>query len=193
MRSTAAAGTHAAGPPWPWWSPCRRCPCARRHAARPSLPATLTLRNCSFKAVVGEDRNLLLMPCWREDDPTDDMVGPRHSEAAQGWIGPAVPLPAGPAQMAAVWLAAGAPAAVPTCLLAAYADSDLVTAFPHQCPLYIASARLGHAPATWCPPTPQLNLTRPNPSPRPHPPTTPRQTRTHTSPPHPRTCRCDTS
>lgn len=30
----------------------------------------------SFKAVAGEEANMLLMPCWRDDDPTDDMV--RH-------------------------------------------------------------------------------------------------------------------
>ncbi|KAL4452322.1 hypothetical protein ABPG75_007984 [Micractinium tetrahymenae] len=29
----------------------------------------------SFKAVAGEEGNMLLMPCWKEDDETDNMVG----------------------------------------------------------------------------------------------------------------------
>ena len=37
------------------------------------------LPTCSFKACTGEESNLLVMPCWQKDDPSDTMVGAQRA------------------------------------------------------------------------------------------------------------------
>lgn len=36
---------------------------------------TLLVDDDAHKAVAGEEKNMLLMPCWDKDDPRDNMVG----------------------------------------------------------------------------------------------------------------------
>jgi hypothetical protein len=58
--------------------PCVR-PLLHTTAPPPTRLSAYTLAclpACSFKACVGEEGNLLVMPCWQKDDPSDTMVRP---------------------------------------------------------------------------------------------------------------------
>ena len=61
--------------------PCVR-PLLHTTAPPPTRLSAYTLAclpACSFKACAGEEGNLLVMPCWQKDDPSDTMVGAQRA------------------------------------------------------------------------------------------------------------------